>query len=480
MSLPSVTNHRFASASTFAQRALARWPLRRSALTSLAALALGCTSDGIDLGGGVLTQPIERGARCQDSTIVEGNVVVASQQDLEDLEGCEEIRGDFTIQMFADAELTPLHALQVVEGGLLIGGTLFGALWDGQGDVEDLLLAEQALRGTWLASLEGLESLERVGALMLSDTAVSDLSPLAQLRGIGGAGASPESILESGDLIIQGNPLLRDLTGLERARGVTEVQIGFNGALESLDGLTPSLDLRLLLVFEEPALTDIDVFAPVTTVGELTLSTVGVTQLDALSGLVVVEGAISISNNPDLVDINGLGNVQQAKSLEVVNNAKLERLPSFQSYFVAPETIVIGDNPELEALTFDFFQASTDGFFIGSAIELSTGGVLIRNNVSLRSVVFPPNPIESLGVKAMQVVAFELNPSLAEVDFGGLERADRLVILQNPALGQVTLGALATVDTLQVTDNPSLDTSVFDPVRTFERIEAGNAPSARP
>ena len=80
----------------------------------------------------------------------------------------------------------------------------------------------------------------------------------------------------------------------------------------------------------------------------------------------------------------------------------------------------------------------------------------------------------------MQVVAFERNPSLAEIDFGGLARADFLAIDQNPALGQVNLGELAKVDTLQITDNPSLDTSVFDPVRTFERIESGNAPSATP
>lgn len=484
MSLPSISIHHLASASTSARRVLARWPLRCSAITSLAALALGCSSDGIDLGGGALTQPLERGARCQGSTIVEGNVLVTNQQELEDLDGCEEIRGDFTIRMFADAELTSLQALQVVEGGFLLGGTLFDTSPDAEEDsqtLEEIGLAEQALRGTWLVSLEGLESLERVGGLLLSDTAVSDLSPLAQLRAIGGAGGSPESILDSGDLGIQGNPLLRDLSGLERVRGVTEVQIVANGALESLDGLTLGPELTLLAVFEEPALTDIDAFSAITKVGALTLDGVGVTHLDALSSLRAVEGAISIANNPDLVDVNGLANLQQARSLEVVNNAKLESLPSFQSYFSPPEIIFIGENPELEALTFDFSQASTNGFRVGEdAIEFSTGGVLIRNNVSLRSVVFPPSPIESLGVDSMQVVAFERNPSLVEIDFGGLARADFLTIAQNPALGQVDLGELARVDTLQITDNPSLDTSVFDPVRTFERTESGNAPSATP
>jgi hypothetical protein len=485
MSLPIGTITRFASLSIFARRALARGRLGCGAITSLAALAIGCSSDGVDLGGGLLTQTLERGARCQDSTLVEGNVFVANQQDLEDLEGCEEIRGDLTIQMFADANLTPLHALSVVDGGFKLGESPINALSDEQRAdseiVNETVLLEGALRGTWLATLEGLESLERAGALALMDTAVRDLLPLSQLRGIGGASVSPDSIFQSNELVIQGNPLLRDLTGLERVRGVTELQIGFNGALESLAGLTLGPELTLLSVFEEPALTDIDAVSTVRAVGALALNTVGVTHLDALSGLQVVEREISIANNPDLVDVTGLGNVQQAEFLELLNNATLERLPSFRSYFVPPDIIFIADNPELEELTFDFFQSSTDAFLVGEElISISTGGMTIRNNAALRRVAIPAAPNESLGVSSMQVVAFERNPSLAEIDFGGLSRADLLTILQNPALGRVNLGDLARVDTLQITDNPALDTSVFDPVSTFERIESGNAPIATP
>jgi hypothetical protein len=485
MSLPIGTIIRFASFSIFARRALARARLGCGAITSLAGLALGCASDGVDLGGGVLNQTLERGARCQDSTIVFGGVRVTNQQDLEDLEGCEEIRGDLTIQLFAEAKLTPLHALQIVDGGFLLGESLINSLSDEQrGDselVDETVRVERALRGTWLASLEGVESLERVGALALMDTAVRDLLPLAQLSGIGGASVSPEGVFQSNELVIQGNPLLRDLTGLERVRGVTELQIGFNGALESLAGLTLGPDLTLLSVFEELALTDIDAVSAVTTLGALELNTVGVTHLDALSGVLSVQGAISIANNPDLIDVRGLGNVSQARSFELVNNAKLELLPSFQSYFAPPDIIVITDNPELEELTFDFFNSSTDGFLVGDELlSLSTGGMAITNNATLRRVAFPAARNESLGVSSMQVVAFERNPSLSEIDFGGLSRADRLAILQNPALGEVNLGKLARVDTLQITDNPALDTNVFDPVLTFERIESGNAPIATP
>jgi hypothetical protein len=481
MSLPIGTISHLASSSTFARRVLARGRLGCGAITSLAGLALGCASHGIDLGGGVLTQPLERGARCQDSTTLFGDVRVTSQQDVEDLEGCEEIRGDLTIQLFAEANLTPLHALRVVEGAFVLGASLISELSDEQrGDSElfdETLLVEQALRGTWLASLGGLESLERVAALALMDTAVSDLSPLAQLREIGGPSVSPSNVAQSNDLAIQGNPLLRDFTGLEQAHGVTELQIGFNGAIESLDGLTLGPELTAFLVFEEPALTDIDAVSPVTTLGALTLDTVGVTNLDALSGLQLVEGAISIGNNPDLVDVSGLGNLRVATSIELFNNATLKTVPSFQSYRIPPETIFIGENPELKELTFDFFNSSPSDFRVDDErISRSTGGTMIRNNATLRSVAFPAAPNEYVGVSAMQVVAFESNPSLAEIDFSGLSRADLLAILQNPALRQVNLGVLARVDTLQITDNPALDTSVFDPVLTFERIESGNAP----
>jgi hypothetical protein len=458
------------SRSVMTRRTLARNRLR-SARPMLASLALGCASQGVDLGGGVATQSLQRGARCEVSPILEGNVLVTNQEELEELEGCEQIVGDLTIRLFAGADLSPLRALRVVDSSLLLGQTLFAEPSDDQ-SFDEIEQLEATLRGTWLASLTGLESLERVGALGVFHTAVPDLTPLERLRQIGGATRQTQTSLSSGDLVILGNLALRDLSGLEQVRGATELEVGFNGALESLAGLTLGSELTLLSLYEEPALTDIDALSTVTRLGSLTLNTVGVTDLDAFSAVFQVDDAVTIEFNPNLVDATGLGNISQTRSLAFTENAMLKTLPSLQSYFVPPESVVIIDNPELEELIFDFSQASTSGFFAGGRpLSFSIDGILIRNNAKLRSVAFPPSPIEQLGVSSMQILAFELNPSLTDIDFGALASVDQLVIDQNPMLANVTLGELSTVDRLQLTSNPSLDTSDFDPVRTFERVE---------
>jgi hypothetical protein len=483
MSLSIASPTRSISSLASAPRPLPR-NLRCSAFTLLASLALGCASQGVDLGGGVAAQSLQRGARCQTSTTVQGNVRVTNQQELDELEGCEQILGDLVIQLFAGANLAPLHALRIVDAGFLLGESRLDVPSDEQNVtdelVEEIVQTEAVLRGTWLTSLAGLESLERVGALGLLHTAVADLSPLAGLREIGGGSAASQTILLSNALVIQGNPGLFDLTGLEQVRGVTELQVAFNGALESLDGLTPDSEVTQLGLFGEPALTDLDALSAVTEFGSLTLDSIGITDLDAFSSVVAVDD-VSIQFNPNLVDATGLGNIRVARSIRLAGNAALKTLPSLESYIAPPEFIVIFDNPELEELTFDFSQASTSGFFVaGRGVSLSIDGILIESNAKLRSVAFPPSPSEQLGLRSMQILAFAQNPSLTQIDFGGVSSVEWLVLDQNPALADVTLGDLSTVDTFQITNNPSLDANVFDSVRTFERIESVDTPSAAP
>lgn len=463
-------------------RALGARSLRSSA-PALALLALGCASEGVDLGGGVASQGLQRGARCEGSAILEGSVRVASQPELEALEGCEQIRGHLTVQRFAGADLAPLHALRAVEGGLLLGDSGFSALSEEQqadAELVDRVLAEEeALRGTWLASLAGLESLERVGALALRDTAISDVDLLAGLRLIGGM-SEREAVLASSALSLVRNTALRDLTGLRQAQGLDRLELFGNG-LESLDGLLLDAELARVGIFEEPALTDIRALEGVTVLGTLVIDGTGLADLDALTSLQRVDDELAIQNNPALLDASGLESLRQARSFNLENNASLRAAPSFQSYFSPPEVILIHDNPELEELSIDLPEATTNGIAVsGGVVPSSIDGVLIRNNAKLRSVEFPPSPIEPLGLSAIQVLAFEDNPSLTRIDFGELSRVDLLAIDRNPALAEVTLGDLATVDTLRITDNPALDPGLFDPVRTFERELSGNAAAGAP
>src|SRR5262245_35240463 len=94
-----------------------------SALTCASLLA-ACASDNVDLGGdSSVEQSLEVGSRCVESTVVEGDVFVATQGDLEALRGCQAIRGDFSVRVFEQTDLSPLAALREVSGAFLLGAT---------------------------------------------------------------------------------------------------------------------------------------------------------------------------------------------------------------------------------------------------------------------------------------------------------------------------------------------------------------------
>jgi hypothetical protein len=457
----------------------ARFRLNAPRGVLLGALALGCTSEGVDLGGGLSTRALTGESRCVDSPIIEGSVRVTSQEELAALLGCEEIRGDLDVQLFPDADLTPLSSLRVVESVLVLGDSALDLVedFDDAAALQAIEDREAPLRGNWLTSLRGLESLESVGGLLVADTAIVDLEPLSQLRNIGGGGSEPSQAgIGPGELYMFRNPLLRDLTGLENARGVVQLQLFSNPALESLSALPLGPDLVVLNLAEVPALTDIDALATVKNIDTLNLDGTGLVHLDALSALENATSNLFILNNPALVDASGLGGVQQSQSLLFTNNASLKTLPTFSSLTALPNLVTITDNPELEELTLDLQLALASSLEAGGVFRLlSMDSLRVANNERLRSVALSANFSEVFGLHDVQIVALEDNPSLVQIDFGGLQRVDLLSIGQNPALTQVELGALATVDSLRVIGNASLDANVFASLRTFERESSGNA-----
>src|SRR5688572_26926096 len=146
--------------------------LNTSAL-SLALLA-ACSIDDVDLGGSSsVEQNLEVGARCADSTLIEGDVFIATREELEALRGCEAIRGDFTLMVYEGTELTPLASLREVSGAILLGASARPIpdeiLQNPMGnDLIEATAAQEAeaarsaeiVQAGWLESLHGLEALE--------------------------------------------------------------------------------------------------------------------------------------------------------------------------------------------------------------------------------------------------------------------------------------------------------------------------------
>lgn len=449
-------------------------------LFAVAVLTAGCASEGVDLGGGSLSQDLRRGDRCRQSPLLDQDVLVTNQAELDALRGCEEIRGALRVQKFAGADLGALSALRAVGAGLLLGTSELDLLsleeWDDAARVNAIAEREAALTGTWLTSLSGLEALERVGELGIFGTALTDLEGFERLSELDASEAASDDV-SGGLLNVQENPNLRDLRGLEDVRGIVNIGVGFNDSLESLAGLTLGSTLIGVSLFASPALVDIGALSPVR-FATIAFDGIGVVDLAALSSL---EGgdSIDINNNAALRDASGLSAVQEVRSVTFMGNAALVALPRFSALQFLPDAITVVDNAALERVELDASLAFPTFVDLPSGSwALGVDVLQISDNPSLRSITLVAPPVDFSGLTAAEGFIVQNNTALESIDFGGLSRVDVLALTNNTRLVDVALGALSTVDSLLVTNNTALDAAVFGSVRTFERVIEGNASDA--
>jgi hypothetical protein len=435
--------------------------------TCLRCLALGssifaCSNRQVDLGGGSFAQEVQRGSRCKASTIVAEDVSVTDQDDLEALLGCEEIHGDFTIKVFDGTDLRPLRELRAVDGVFFLGA-IPGFEVTPTGRNEDELEAAQAnierakqiVEAGWLPSLEGRESLERVGLLNLQNLSSPDLRVFESLRNVG-----------SERLFIVGAKNLIDLRGLEHVTEFTWLSLGDNPSLESLDGLQVATVLQQIEFQHDPQLADIGALSSVEGVlGSFYLFDTGIQNLDALSHLLAAHGGVALVENAQLTQVDALDSLINVNGgLVFERNPKLERLPEFQELLLIDGFIARG-NAELATLSLQFAP------FGG---EHLANGIHIDSNPKLETLTFEGSFAEARDVSVRG------NSVLTQLDLGSLQRLDRLEIISNANLMDVSLGELQTVDSLSVRSNPRLDPSELRNVRTFESEFAGNADDPAP
>jgi hypothetical protein len=419
-----------------------------------------CSNDVVDLGGGTLTQNVEYGSRCAESPVVEGDVRIRSQEELDALLGCEEIRGALDIDVFEDTDLAPLADLRAIDGNFFIGRVPDFPL----GLTEEELAAWQIeydravaiAEADWLSSLEGVESLERVGGLTLNRVSAPSLEPFGSLRLVSG-GVAPGV---AGALSIASAP--------------RQVGIYDNPSLESLDGLVVPSALDDLTLQDNPALTDIDALSPLETIQyDLFFTGIGVTNLDALANLQLVYMGLALFSNPELVQVDALQGLEGAEFLVFDDNAKLERLPDFEN-LASLDAFKAMRNPALVAVSLNFPNLTAINIVDGNDTPLAASVIEIGENAQLASIAF------EAGFRAAEMLSIYRNDALASIDLGSLERLDRLDIYGNTVLTEVSLGALRTVDSLRIMSNPSLTTSELRTVRTFESEFAGNADDPPP
>lgn len=425
---------------------------------ALAVLTGACSADTVDLGE--VSNDLTAASRCQESTLVEGSVLVENQAQLDELEGCEEIAGNFYIRPFAGADFRPLAALNTVGGALVLGRlTAFDMLdlpLEVQERIGEIMEQEQALlQSGCFSSLEGFEGLERVGSLSLNGVGTPDLQAFSNLSTLSNGG-----VLEIGACAN-----LRALTGLEQLSGIVALTQLCN-SLESLAGPRFAPSMSNAYIFGT-SLADLGSFAP-ESVNELRIEDTALENLDALSRLSRATH-IDVYGNPSLTNVDAFDALNYVGYLRIANSPLLERLPELTSIYELSTLSIVGNDaltniPSIPNIYLVRGLMEWGNLAPEDALRIRPDLIQIIGNRSLESVAIPAG---WLGVSYLDIGN---NDSLTSIDLANVHAADALWIGTNAALTSVNLGLLETVDDLRVIDNPSLPLEPFDAVQTFRRI----------
>ena len=203
--------------------------------------------------------------------------------------------------------LEGLNGLERVGALLLVGQTALRSLdgLEALREIESLEISDNPA----LESLRALEGVERVGGVFVLRSPA-----LVSLSGLGSARVGVLQLLEVGVV---------DLLGLERARVETHFGIWGAPGLVSLRGLPELGPAAEVSLNELPALTDGQALEAVTSLGSLTLDTTSMAGLVA-PGLQQLR-SLTVWGNPELEQLS-LGALRTIEQLRVLANGSLVRL----------------------------------------------------------------------------------------------------------------------------------------------------------
>ncbi len=194
-----------------------------------------------------------------------------------------------------------------------------------------------------LTSLEGLDSLERLGGLRVEHNPVLD-----SLQGLQDASAAGGV---SGTIELQGNPELKTLSGLDWMRWVDgDLIIGGTDAPTPLLSLTGLEQLEVVtgrvVIQRTRLLHSLDGLDALKEVGALHVD--GTDQLASdpftfagVPSLTTIHGTLDLRNHPSVVDLAGLESVTSIEDLYILDNPTLQALDGLEGLRSADDLIVL-------------------------------------------------------------------------------------------------------------------------------------------
>ena len=231
-----------------------------------------------------------------------------------------------------------------------------------------------------LSSLSGLQLTGVVTSFMLVGSNVTNLNALANVTTIGA--------LDYGDLIIQDNPLLSDLSGLLNITLVNKsLEIRNNDSLLNLNGLNAltTIGTGNLAILDNALLTEINGLQNLTSVGAtgnldgvLILNNPALLNLTGLASLATLKGSFTVRNNSALTDVSDVNITTQilgySSGFILENNDALVNLSGMTFGTLKGHVQILG-NELLQSVDFTIINPS----------EVTS--LLIDNNPSLQTIL---------------------------------------------------------------------------------------------
>lgn len=287
------------------------------------------------------------------------------------------------------------------------------------------------------ADLQVLETCTVItGNLVLQDTTITDLAPLANLTNIGGS------------LILNNNDSLTSLAGLDNLTNVGgSVDIDDNNLVTSLEPLSNLQTIGGFLDIGNTALTDLTGLGALESIGgELFINqNEQMTSLTGLDSLVSIGGYLEITGNPQLISVNGLESLTSisggiyigfdAASGGIDGNATLTDLSTLADLTDADiagvERFVTGNVAlDCPAQNLDFTVTASEGNLVDCAVptDVCPGDVTVTNQADLDDLASCSEITGNLTITGSEdIVTLDALDNLTTI--GGT-----LEILENPSL----------------------------------------------
>jgi len=369
----------------------------------------------------------------------EGSLVVFHMDRLEDLAGLGALAWN-RLQIVENAALRTLDGLRAAETALSINIT----------------------HNPELRSISALDGLRHAPG---SGIGLEDLPKLQSLAGL-------SQLSDDGwDLFVVGCHALRDLSGLAAATAETDLSLFDNAGLTSLAGWASGPD-STVIIEGSPLLRDLSALVGKSQrrLRQLTLARLPSLDLHSLSGLTAVD-QLSLTQCDNLVDLSGLDALREIERLVLKDNAKLRSL-SGAAQLQPLSSLEIDGNASLTSLA---------GVPLPAKLKLGVRNTtLLRDFSGLEDVaeiedlrIVNNAGLESLsglsGVRVLRTVdgnpapmwfghLIENNPQLVSLDgLTALENADFLLVQNNAGLQRLgNFPKLRELERLMIKGNPRL------------------------